>query len=184
MDGYLFFDTVTPESRGALFELVEDELLRLAAVTVSGSAAAFAAYSVPDVRAAYALVEAVAQVVGRPSARLLAVSRSSSGAGGAAGPSAPGTVGFDGERALALALLKVPLSRADEVAALVSRIGGARAAVVLGGPFTVLVEVDGATLDELEPQLADILAVAGDADTDVLVTTTELGAGWGGGVEG
>ena len=91
MDGYLFFDSVTPETRSALFEMVEDELLRLAAVTVSGSVAAFAAYTAPDVRSAYALVEAVAETVGRPSARLLAVA----GAQGAAA-AAPGTAPFRG----------------------------------------------------------------------------------------
>jgi hypothetical protein len=175
MDGYLFFDSVTPETRSALFEMVEDELLRLAAVTVSGSVAAFAAYTAPDVRSAYALVEAVAETVGRPSARLLAVS------GRQGDPAAgPGTAAFDGERAVALALLRVPLSRAEDVAALAGRIGDARAAVVLGGAVTVLVEVDGESLDELEPKLADVLAVAGDAETEVLVTTTELGVGWGG----
>jgi hypothetical protein len=175
VDGYLFFDTVTPETRNALFELVEDELLRLAAVTVSGSVAAFAAYSVPDVRSAYALVEAVAGTVGRPSARLLAVNGLRDD-----GPAAPGMQNFKGERLIALALLQVPLSRAEEVAGVAGRIGSARAAVVLGGPVTVLVEVDGATLDELELRLADVLAVAGDAKSDVLVTTTELGVGWGG----
>ncbi len=178
MDGYLFFDSVTPETRSALFEMVEDELLRLAAVTVSGSVAAFAAYTAPDVRSAYALVEAVAETVGRPSARLLAVS---SGLHGDA--TAPGTVAFDGERAVALALLRVPLSRAEAVATLAGRLGSARTAVVLGGAVTVLVEVDGAGLDELEPKLADVLAVAGDADTEVLVTTTELSIGWGGGTD-
>ncbi len=175
MDGYLFFESVTPETRSALFELVEDDLLRLAAVTVSGSVAAFAAYSAPDIRSAYALVEAVAEAVGRPSARLLAVS----GRQGDVTTAAPGTQTFDGERAVALALLQVPLSRAEEVAALAGRVGDARAAVVLGGAVTVVVEVDGATLDELEPRLADVLAVAGDAITEVLVTTTELGVGWG-----
>jgi hypothetical protein len=178
VDGYLFFDTVTPETRSALFELVEDELLRLAAVTVSGSVAAFAAYSVPDVRSAYALVEAVAGAVGRPCARLLAVNGSRDD-----GPDAPGTAEFKGERLIALALLQVPLSRAEEVAAVAGRIGSARAAVVLGGPVTVLVEIDGATLDELELRLADVLAVAGEAKSDVLVTTTELGSGWGGPAE-
>jgi hypothetical protein len=178
VDGYLFFDTVTPETRSALFELVEDELLRLAAVTVSGSVAAFAAYSVPDVRSAYALVEAVAGTVGRPSARLLAVNGLREDA-----PDAPGMSQFKGERLIALALLQVPLSRAEEVAAVAGRIGSARAAVVLGGPVTVLVEIDGATLDELELRLADVLAVAGEAKSDVLVTTTELGSGWGGPVE-
>ena len=176
MDGYLFFDSVTPETRSALFEMVEDELLRLAAVTVSGSVAAFAAYSAPDVRSAYALVEAVAETVGRPSARLLAVS----GRQGESAVAAPGTVAFEGERAVALALLRVPLSRAEDVAALAGRVGDARAAVVLGGAVTVLVEVDGSSLDDLEPKLADVLAVAGDAETEVLVTTTELGVGWGG----
>jgi hypothetical protein len=175
MDGYLFFDSVTPETRSALFEMVDDELLRLAAVTVSGSVAAFAAYSAPDVRSAYALVEAVAETVGRPSARLLSVS----GRRGESAPAAPGTVAFKGERAVALALLRVPLSRAEDVATLAGRVGDARAAVVLGGSVTVLVEVDGASLDDLEPKLADILAVAGDAETEVLVTTTELGVGWG-----
>lgn len=177
MDGYLFFDAVTPETRSALFELVEDELLRLAGVTVSGTVAAFAAYSAPDIRAAYAIVEAVAEAVGRPSARLLAVS----GPDGDRSAAAPGTASFDGERAIALALLQVPLGRAEEVAALAGRVGDARAAVVLGGAVTVVVEVDGSTLDELEPRLADVMAVAGDAITDVLVTTTELGVGWGGG---
>ena len=177
MDGYLFFDSVTPETRSALFEMVEDELLRLAAVTVSGSVAAFAAYTAPDVRSAYALVEAVAETVGRPSARLLAVSGRQGGEAAAAGP---GTARFEGERAVALALLRVPLSRAEDVATLAGRIGDARAAVVLGGAVTVLVEVDGASLDDLEPKLADVLAVAGDAETEVLVTTTELGIGWGG----
>jgi hypothetical protein len=177
MDGYLFFDSITPETRGALFEMVEDELLRLAAVTVSGSVAAFAAYTAPDVRSAYALVEAVAETVGRPSARLLAVSRLHS----ETAAEAPGTVAFTGERAVALALLRVPLSRAEEVATLAGRVSDARAAVVLGGAVTVLVEVDGADLDELEPKLADVLAVAGGAETEVLVTTTELGVGWGGG---
>lgn len=176
VDGYLFFDAVTPETRSALFELVEDELLRLAAVTVSGTVAAFAAYSAPDIRAAYAIVEAVAESVGRPAARLLAVTDPD-----ADNPTAaPGTASFEGERAIALALLQVPLSRAEEVAALAGRIGDARAAVVLGGAVTVLVEVDGTSLDELEPRLADVLAVAGEAITDVLVTTTELGVGWGG----
>ncbi len=174
VDGYLFFDSVTPETRSALFELVEDELLRLAAVTVSGSVAAFAAYTAPDIRAAYALVEAVAGAIGRPSARLLAVSGQR-----AVSLTAPGTVAFEGERAVALALLHVPLSRAEEVAQIAGQMVGARAAVVLGGAATVLVEVDGATLDELEPRLAAVLAVAGDAKSDVLVTTTELGAGWG-----
>ncbi len=177
MDGYLFFDSVTPETRSALFEMVEDELLRLAAVTVSGSVAAFAAYTAPDVRSAYALVEAVAETVGRPSARLLAVSSSLHADSADA---APGTVAFEGERAVALALLRVPLSRADAVATLAGRLGSARTAVVLGGAVTVLVEVDGAGLDELEPKLADVLAVAGDAETEVLVTTTELSIGWGG----
>src|ERR1700760_903402 len=107
MDGYLFFDSVTPEIRSALFEMVEDELLRLAAVTVSGSVAAFAAYTAPDVRGAYALVEAVADTVGAPSARLLAVS----GGQGEGAVAAPGTAAFEGERAVALALLRVPLSR-------------------------------------------------------------------------
>lgn len=176
MDGYLFFDSVTPETRSALFEMVEDELLRLAAVTVSGSVAAFAAYSAPDVRAAYALVEAVAETVGRPSARLLAVSSLH----GDSPAAAPGTAAFEGERAVALALMRVPLSRAEAVATLAGRVGDARTAVVLGGAVTVLVEVDGASLDELEPKLADVLAVAGDADTEVLVTTTELSIGWGG----
>ena len=74
----------------------------------------------------------------------------------------------------------MPLSRAEDVATLAGRIGDARAAVVLGGAVTVLVEVDGASLDDLEPKLADVLAVAGDAETEVLVTTTELGVGWGG----
>jgi hypothetical protein len=175
VDGYLFFESVTPETRSALFELVEDELLRLAAVTVSGSVAAFAAYSAPDIRSAYALVEAVAEAVGRPSARLLAVS----GKHGDVTTAAPGTQSFDGERTVALALLQVPLSRAEEVAALAGRVGDARATVVLGGAVTVVVEVDGASLDELEPRLADVLAVAGDAKTEVLVTTTELGIGWG-----
>ena len=91
MDGYLFFDSVTPETRSALFEMVEDELLRLAAVTVSGSVAAFAAYTAPDVRSAYALVEAVAETVGRPSARLLAVS-------GRQGEAAVGRPGHGGVR--------------------------------------------------------------------------------------
>lgn len=182
MDGYLFFDSITPETRGALFEMVEDELLRLAAVTVSGSVAAFAAYTAPDVRSAYALVEAVAETVGRPSARLLAVSgrHSTAPLQGDTAAEAPGTVAFEGERAVALALLRVPLSRAEEVATLAGRVSDARAAVVLGGAVTVLVEVDGADLDELEPKLADVLAVAGGADTEVLVTTTELGVGWGG----
>lgn len=175
MDGYLFFDSVTPETRSALFEMVEDELLRLAAVTVSGSVAAFAAYSAPDVRSAYALVEAVAETVGRPAARLLAVAGAQEAA--AAGP---GTTRFEGERAVALALLRVPLSRAEDVATLAGRIGDARAAVVLGGAVTVLVEVDGASLEDLEPKLADVLAVAGDAETEVLVTASELGVGWGG----
>ena len=176
MDGYLFFDSVTPEIRSALFEMVEDELLRLAAVTVSGSVAAFAAYSAPDVRAAYALVEAVAETVGPPAARLLAVS----GGQGEAAVAAPGTAAFEGERAVALALLRVPLSRAEAVASLARRVGDARAAVVLGGAVTVLVEVDGSGLDDLEPKLAAVLAVAGDAETEVLVTATELGVGWGG----
>ena len=88
---------------------------------------------------------------------------------------------FEGDRAVALALLRVPLSRAEEVATLAGRVSDARAAVVLGGAVTVLVEVDGADLDELEPKLADVLAVAGGADTEVLVTTTELGVGRGGG---
>jgi hypothetical protein len=177
MDGYLFFDSVTPETRSALFEMVEDELLRLAAVTVSGSVAAFAAYTAPDVRSAYALVEAVAETVGRPSARLLAVSGRQRDAAAAG----PGTARFEGERAVALALLRVPLSRAEDVAVLAGRIGDARTAVVLGGAVTVLVEVEGESLDDLEPKLADVLAVAGDAQTEVLVTTTELGVGWGGG---
>ena len=43
-------------------------------------------------------------------------------------------------------------------------------------PFTD----DGSGLDDLEPKLAAVLAVAGDADTEVLVTATELGVGWGG----
>ncbi len=69
------------------------------------------------------------------------------------------------------------------MATLAGRVSDARAAVVLGGAVTVLVEVDGADLDELEPKLADVLAVAGGAETEVLVTTTELGVGWGGGEE-
>jgi hypothetical protein len=174
VDGYLLFDTVTPEMRTALFELVEDELLRLAAVTVSGSVAAFAAYSVPDIRSAYSLMEAVTDAVGRPSARLVAVNGMRDDA-----PDAPGTTEFKSERVIAIALLEVPLSRAEEVAAVAGRIGAARAAVVLGGPVTVVVEVDGATLDELEWRLSDVLAVAGEARSDVLVTTTELGVGWG-----
>ena len=139
MDGYLFFDTVTPESRNALFELVEDELLRLAAVTVSGSVAAYAAYSVPDVRSAYALVEAVAGAVGAPVRPAAGGQRAARDT-----PAAPGMQQFKGERLIALALLQVPLSRAEEVAGVAGRIGSARAAVVLGGPVTVLVEVDGA----------------------------------------
>jgi hypothetical protein len=121
-------------------------------------------------------VEAVAETVGRPSARLLAVS----GGQGEDAVVAPGTAAFEGERAVAIALLRVPLSRAEAVASLARRVGDARAAVVLGGAVTVLVEVDGSDLDDLEPKLAAVLAVAGDTDTEVLVSSTELGVGWGG----
>jgi hypothetical protein len=179
VNGYLLFDTVTPETRSALFEMVEDELLRLATVTVSGSVAGFAAYSAPDLRAAYALIEAVTDVVGLPSARLVAVSGQRAGMP----PDAPGTVAFASERVVALVLLRVPLSRAEEVAELASRTSRGRAAVVVGGPVTVVVEVDGASAEELEARLADVLAIAGGDSADILLTTSELGAGWGGSID-
>jgi hypothetical protein len=178
VDGYLFFDDVTPAIRDALFELVEEELLTVAAVSVSGSAGAFVGYEAGDVRTAYATVEAVADAVGRPAQRLLAVSPRE-----AQSPH-PGHRTIADEAAVALTLLPVPLSRADEVAQLISRVGGqdqVGVAVVLGGKGTVLVEVAGATLEELELRLADVLAVAGVPEADVMITSGALGRGWNAG---
>lgn len=178
MDGYLFFDDVTPAIRDGLFDLVEEELLSVAAVSVSGSAGAFAGYEANDVRTAYGTVEAVVDVVGRPTQRLLAVTPRN-----ALQAPRPGHRHIADDAAVAIALLPVPLSRAEEVAHVAVRVIGedrVGVAVVLGGAGTVLVEVDGATLEELEGRLADVLAVAGVASADVMITVGGLGRGWGG----
>lgn len=178
MDGYLFFDDVTPATRDALFDLVEEELLAVAAVSVSGSAGAFVGYEAHDVRTAYATVEAVVDAVGPPAQRLLAVSPRVE-----LRAPRPGHRPIKDDAAVALALLPVPLSRAEEVAHVAVRVAGedrVGVAVVLGGQGTVLVEVDGASLEELESRLADVLAVAGVAAADVMVTGGALGRGWGG----
>ncbi|HSP36472.1 MAG TPA: hypothetical protein VLR26_01835 [Frankiaceae bacterium] len=180
MDGYLFFDDVTPAIRDALFELVEEELLAVAAVSVSGSAGAFVGYQANDVRTAYATVEAVVDAVGPPRQRLLAVSPRTD-----LRAPRPGHRPIKDEAAVALALLPVPLSRAEEVAHVAVRVAGGEdrvgVAVVLGGKGTVLVEVDGSSLEELESRLADVLAVAGVSSADVMITGGALGRGWGGG---
>jgi hypothetical protein len=180
VDGYLFFDDVTPATRDALFDLVEEELLAVAAVSVSGSAGAFAGYEANDVRTAYATVEAVVDAVGSPPAqRLLAVSPRVE-----LRAPRPGHRQIKDDAAVALALLPVPLSRAEEVAHVAVRVAGedrVGVAVVLGGQGTVLVEVDGASLEELESRLADVLAVAGVSAADVMITGGGLGRGWGGG---
>ena len=181
MDGYLFFDDVTPATRDALFELVEEELLTVAAVSVSGSAGAFAGYEANDVRTAYATVEAVIDAVGSPAQRLLAVSPRVE-----LRAPRPGHRAIKDEAAVAIALLPVPLSRAEEVAHVAVRVAGedrVGVAVVLGGQGTVLVEVDGSSLEELESRLADVLAVAGVAAADVMITGGALGRGWGGRAE-
>jgi hypothetical protein len=178
VDGYLFFDDVTPATRDALFELVEEELLKVAAVSVSGSAGAFVGYEAGDVRTAYATVEAVADAVGRPAQRLLAVSPRVD-----LGAPRPGYRQIADEATVALALLPVPLSRAEEVAHVAVRVAGEDRlgiAVVLGGQGTVLVEVDGASLEELELRLADVIAVAGVEAADVMISGGTLGRGWGG----
>ena len=172
MNGYLFFDSVTPATRATLFELVEDGLLRLAGVTVSGSRAAFAAYSVADLRAAYALVEAVTEAVGRPALRLVATG---------APTAVPGTFAYAEPRALALVLLDVPFREGAELAGRLGKLGLARAAAVVGGPVGLIAEVDGADPDDLEARLSEVLAAAGEwaAQADVLFTSSELGVGWG-----
>jgi hypothetical protein len=181
VDGYLFFDDVTPATRDALFDLVEEELLQVAAVSVSGSAGAFVAYEANDVRTAYATVEAVADAVGRPAQRLLAVSPRLDFRA-----ARPGRRPIADDAAVAIALLPVPLSRAEEVAHVVTRVAGERAAVaiVLGGAGTLLVEVDGDNLEDLELRLADVLTVAGVAAADVMITSGGLGRGWSGGNAG
>lgn len=180
MDGYLFFDDVNPATRDALFELVEEELLSVAAVSVSGSAGAFVAYQAGDVRTAYATVEAVVDAVGAPAQRLLAVSPRSD-----LRAPRPGHRPIGDDSIVALALLPVPLARAEEIASVAVRIAGEEqvgVAIVLGGEGTVLVEVDGRTLEELEARLADVLAVAGVPSADVMITGGALGRGWGGAV--
>jgi hypothetical protein len=177
VDGYLFFDDVTPATRDGLFDLVEEELLAVAAVSVSGSAGAFAGYEAHDVRTAYATVEAVVDVVGRPAQRLLAVNPRKK-----LRAPRPGHRHIADDSTVAIALLPVPLSRAEEVAHVAIRVVGEDrigVAVVLGGAGTVLVEVDGATLEELEGRLANVLAVAGVASADVMITVGGLGRGWG-----
>lgn len=177
MDGYLFFDDVTPAIRDAMFELVEEELLAVAAVSVSGSAGAFVGYEANDVRTAYATVEAVIDSVGRPAQRLLAVHPRIE-----IRAPRPGHRHIADDAAVALALLPVPLSRAGEVAGIAARVAGedrVGVAVVLGGKGTVLVELDGANLEELESRLADVLSVAGVAEADVMITGGALGRGWG-----
>jgi hypothetical protein len=177
VDGYLFFDEVTPATRDALFELVEEELLRVAAVSVSGSAGAVVAYEAGDIRTAYATVEAVSDAVGRPAQRLIAMSPRAE-----LGAPRPGYRKIPDDSTVALALLPVPLSRAQEVAHVTVRVAGedrVGVAVVLGGQGTVLVEVDGSSMEELEARLADVLAAAGVTDADVMVTTGALGRGWG-----
>lgn len=175
MDGYLFFDDVTPATRDALFELVEEELLQVAAVSVSGSAGAFVAYEANDVRTAYATVEAVADAVGRPAQRLLAVSPRLD-----LRAARPGRRVIGDDASVAITLLPVPLSRAEEVAHVVTRVLGDRVgvAIVLGGTGTLLVEVDGDSLEDLENRLADVLTVAGVAAADVMITSGALGRGW------
>ncbi len=176
MDGYLFFDDVTPATRDGLFDLVEEELLSVAAVSVSGSAGGFAGYEANDVRTAYATVEAVIDVVGRPSQRLLAVNLRSE----IAAPR-PGHRRIADDAAVAIALLPVPLPRAEEVAHVLVRVMGQDrigVAVVLGGTGTVLVEADGDTLEDLEHRLAEVLTVAGVASADVMISGGALGRGW------
>jgi hypothetical protein len=56
--------------------------------------------------------------------------------------------------------------------------GDAGVAVVLGGLGSVLVEVDGTTLEDVEARLSDILGVAGVAQADVMITAGALGRGW------
>jgi hypothetical protein len=182
VDGYLFFDDVTPATRDALFELVEEELLKVAAMSVSGSAGAFVGYEAHDVRTAYATIEAVADAVGRPAQRLLAVDPRVS-----LQAPRPGQRTIGDDAAVALALLPVPMSRAEEVAHVAVRVAGeghVGVAVVLGGKGSVLVEVDGDSLEELQNRLADVLAVAGVPEADVLITGGALGRGWTGGTVG
>src|SRR3954454_22093021 len=107
VDGYLFFDDVTPATRDALFELVEEELLKVAAMSVSGSAGAFVGDEAHDVRTAYATIEAVADAVGRPAQRLLPVDPRVS-----LQAPRPGQRFVVEEAGAGLALRPVPMSRA------------------------------------------------------------------------
>lgn len=171
MDGYLFFDEITPETRSALLELVDDELLTMAAVTVSGSAAAFAVYEADDVRTAYATIEAVTSSVGAPSQRLLAVT----GGRAPSGRRRPGRRSVPEDSVVVMALLPVPLGRAVEVSRVLAHVAvGAGIATVVGGRSGVLVEVDGTDADAVQEQLAEVLTAAGVDSADVLVTTTAL----------
>ncbi len=172
MNGYLFFDSVTPATRATLFELAEDGLLRLAGVTVSSGYPAFAAYAVPDLRAAYALIEAVTEAVGPPALRLAATG---------APTAVPGTLAYAEPRAIAFVLLDVPFRSGADLAGRLAKLGLARAAAVVGGPVGVIAEVDGSDAGELEARLGEVLAAAGEwaAQADVLFTSSELGVGWG-----
>jgi len=175
VDGYLFFDDITPETRSALLELVDDGLLRVAAVTVSGSAAAYAVYDADDVRTAYATIEAVVSSVGRPSRRILAVSQP----GTPPGRQHPGTRPVPDGSTVVLALLPVPLGRASEVANVLTGMApGAGVATVIGSAGTVLLEVDGTDPVQLQAQVSSMLTAAGVDIADILITTTALGRGW------
>lgn len=175
VDGYLFFDEITPETRSALLELVDDGLLRVAAVTVTGSAAAYAVYNADDVRTAYATIEAVVSTVGRPSQRLLAVSAPTAPSGNRH----PGSRSIPDGSVVVLALLPVPLGRVTEVSNVLNRLAaGAGVATVIGGAGGVLLEVDGTDVDELQSRLGHLLTAAGVDVADILVTTTALGRGW------
>jgi hypothetical protein len=95
----------------------------------------------------------------------------------------PGHRAIGDDAAVALALLSVPLSRAEEVAHVAVRVAGegnVGVAVVLGGAGTVLVEVNAADVEQLQSRLSDVLAVAGVAEADVMITSGGLGRGWSG----
>ncbi len=184
MDGYLFFDPLGGDRAEALLGLVDDGLLRVAGRTVSGSAAAFAAYAADTVEAADRTIRTVTDRVGAPCACYVAlVGRAPEPTPGppeplplaaVAGWLPPPVYLLDKPRLFGLALLTVGPGRELALARRAADLGAAGgvvgAAVVIGGPAGVILEVGAGDEAGLAAAVAAVRALGDLERVDVLLT--------------